>query len=85
MAFVHLHNRTQFSLLDGAMRPGELVSRAAELQMGAVAITDTANLYGAVEFYKAARAAEVRPILGAELWLWPEGIAQLDPRGVDGG
>lgn len=85
MAFVHLHNRTQFSLLDGAMRPKELVGRASELNMGAVAVTDTCNLYGAVEFYKAAKAADIRPILGAELWLWPEGITSLDPRAPDGG
>ncbi len=85
MAFVHLHNRTQFSLLDGAMRPGELVARAAELGMGAVAVTDTCNLYGAVEFYKAARAADIRPILGAEIWLWPEGLDTLEPRTPDGG
>jgi DNA polymerase-3 subunit alpha len=85
MAFVHLHNRTQFSILDGAMRPAELAGRAAELQMGAVAVTDSCNLYGAVEFYEAAMAADIRPILGAELWLWPEGLEHLDPRAQDGG
>ena len=48
MGFVHLHNRSQYSILDGAMQPGELVSRITELEMGAVALTDTCNLYGAV-------------------------------------
>jgi len=85
MAFVHLHNRTQFSLLDGAMRPKELVAKAAELQMGAVAVTDSCNLYGAVEFYKAAKAADIQPIFGAELWLWPEGLSAIDTRTPDGG
>ena len=69
--FVHLHNHTQYSLLDGACRVDELVQRARELGMPAVAMTDHGALYGAVEFYKAARAAGVKPILGAELYLAP--------------
>jgi hypothetical protein len=80
MGFVHLHNRSQYSILDGAMRPGELVNRVTELEMGAVALTDTCNLYGAVEFYKAAKGAGVHPVFGSELWLWPEGIDKFDDR-----
>ena len=85
MGFVHLHNRSQYSILDGAMRPGELVDRVTELDMGAVALTDTCNLYGAVEFYKAAKGAGIHPVIGAELWLWPEGVEQFNDRTPDGG
>ena len=85
MAFVHLHNRSQYSILDGAMRPGELINRATELDMSAIALTDTCNLYGAVEFYKAAKGAGIHPIFGSELWLWPEGVDTFDDRTPDGG
>ena len=85
MGFVHLHNRSQYSILDGAMRPGELVDRATELNMGAIALTDTCNLYGAVEFYKEAKEKGIHPVFGAELWVWPEGIDQFDDRTPDGG
>jgi DNA polymerase III subunit alpha len=85
MGFVHLHNRSQYSILDGAMRPGELVGRATELEMGAVALTDTCNLYGAVEFYKAAKSAGIHPVFGSELWVWPEGIDHFNDRTPDGG
>ncbi len=85
MAFVHLHNRSQYSILDGAMRPGELVARAKALDMHAVALTDTCNLYGAVEFYKAAKGAGIHPVFGAELWVLPEGLDRIDERTPDGG
>ncbi|HEY8424563.1 MAG TPA: DNA polymerase III subunit alpha [Limnochordales bacterium] len=70
-SFVHLHNHTQYSLLDGACRVEDLVAQAKAFGMPAVAMTDHGALYGAVEFYKAARAAGVKPILGAELYLAP--------------
>jgi DNA polymerase-3 subunit alpha len=85
MGFVHLHNRSQYSILDGAMRPGELVDRATALEMGSIALTDTCNLYGAVEFFKAAKSADVHPVFGAQIWLWPEGIDTFDDRSPDGG
>lgn len=85
MGFVHLHNRSQYSILDGAMRPGEIVNRATELEMGAIALTDTCNLYGAVEFYKAAKGAGVHPVFGSELWVWPQGVETFDDRTPDGG
>ena len=85
MAFVHLHNRSQYSILDGAMKPGEIVARAKALDMEAIALTDTCNLYGAVEFYKAAKGAGIHPVFGSELWIWPEGIDQFDDRTPDGG
>ena len=67
MAFIHLHVHSSYSLLQGAFGPGELVEAAARMGMPAVALTDTNALYGAVEFYEAARAAGVKPIIGAEL------------------
>jgi DNA polymerase-3 subunit alpha len=65
--FVHLHVHTQYSMLDGALKAKDLVKRAAALGMKAVAITDHANMFGAISFYKAAKDAGVKPILGCEL------------------
>lgn len=69
MAFVHLHNRTHFTFLDGAMSPKELVKAAKQAGMEAVAMTDSANLCGLVEFYEAAKDANIKPIFGCELWI----------------
>ncbi|MDD3562877.1 MAG: PHP domain-containing protein, partial [Candidatus Cloacimonetes bacterium] len=55
MSFVHLHNHTQYSLLDGACRVDRMVKLAKELSMPAVAITDHGNLFGAIDFYYAAK------------------------------
>src|SRR6185436_7107681 len=85
MGFVHLHARTQYSLLDGAMHPDELCARVAELGMKSVGVTDTCNLYGAVELYKAAKAVKVHPVFGAEIWVWPEGVDKIGPNTPDGG
>ena len=85
MAFVHLHNRSQYSLLDGAMAPAQLAGRVAELGQPAVALTDTANLYGAWEFYKGCKGAGVQPIFGASLWMWPHGLSEIGPGARDGG
>ncbi len=71
MSFVHLHVHSRYSLLDGTMQPSEVVSRAADAGMSAVALTDTANLFGAVQFYKAAKSKGIQPILGAELHVAP--------------
>lgn len=68
-SFVHLHIHTEYSLLDGAARIDKLVARAAELGMSALAITDHANMYGAIPFYKACRQAGIKPILGMEVYL----------------
>jgi DNA-directed DNA polymerase III PolC len=65
--FVHLHCHSHYSFLRAVPSPGEIVAAAAEQKMSAVALTDTAGLYAAVPFYEAARAAGVRPILGAVL------------------
>ena len=67
--FCHLHCHTQYSLLDGAARIQRLVGRASEMGMSALAITDHGNLYGAPEFYTAAKKAGIDPILGTEFYL----------------
>ncbi|MCB9680916.1 MAG: DNA polymerase III subunit alpha [Alphaproteobacteria bacterium] len=85
MAFVHLHVHSQYSLLDGTMDPKALVAQAAAQGMSAIALTDTCNLYGAVPFYKAAKDKGLKPIIGAELHVQPEGIAHDDPRHEEGG
>src|SRR5215472_14738789 len=71
--FVHLHNHTEFSLLDGASRINAMVARAAELEMPALAITDHGAMYGAIHFYKACRQAGIKPILGFEAYVAPRG------------
>lgn len=73
-SFVHLHVHTEYSTLDSTVRTKDLVSRAAELGMSAVAMTDHGNLYGAVEFYQNAHAAGVKPILGCEIYLAPASL-----------
>lgn len=67
--FVHLHCHTQYSLLDGAIRVGDLVNRASEYRMPAMAVTDHGNMFGALEFYSKARAAGVKPIIGCEVYV----------------
>jgi DNA polymerase III subunit alpha len=86
-SFVHLHVHTEYSMLDGAARLGALTERAAELGMPAVAMTDHGNVFGAYEFYKKARAAGVKPIIGIEAYFAPN-ISRFDRKGVnfyDGG
>ncbi len=67
--FVHLRTHTEFSVVDGTTRIDELVKAAADGSQPALAITDLSNLYGAVKFYKEARGAGVKPILGADVWV----------------
>ncbi len=69
--FVHLHVHTQYSLLDGACKIEELVARAAQWKMPAVAITDHGRMLGAVKFYRAAMDAGVKPIIGCEIYVTP--------------
>jgi DNA polymerase-3 subunit alpha len=71
-SFVHLHLHSEYSLLDGAVRLDELVKRTKELGMPAVAVTDHGNLYGAIDFYMAAKKSKaVKPIIGCEVYLAP--------------
>jgi DNA polymerase-3 subunit alpha len=78
--FVHLHNHTEFSLLDGASRIKAMVERAAELEMPALALTDHGVMYGAINFYKACRQAGIKPILGFEAYVAPRGRTDRDAR-----
>jgi DNA polymerase-3 subunit alpha len=66
--FVHLHTHSEYSLLDGAAKIDNLVARAKELEMPALALTDHGNMYGAVEFYRAAHKAGIKPVLGCEVY-----------------
>jgi DNA polymerase-3 subunit alpha len=69
--FVHLHNHTAFSLLDGAIRIDSLIKKTKEYGMKAAAITDHGVLYGMIEFYRKAKKEGIKPIIGAELYLAP--------------
>ncbi len=70
-SFVHLHTHSEFSLLDGASRVRELVGKAAELGMPAVAITDHGVMFGALDFYAARTATGIKPIIGVEAYVAP--------------
>ncbi|MCB5261418.1 MAG: DNA polymerase III subunit alpha, partial [Candidatus Cloacimonetes bacterium] len=69
MPFVHLHNHSQYSLLDGACRVDRMVKLAKELAMPAVAITDHGNLFGVIDFYYAAKKVGIKPIIGIEAYI----------------
>ncbi len=71
--YVPLHLHTEYSLLDGAIKITELVKKAAEFRMPAVAITDHGNLFGAIEFYRAAEKEGLKPIIGCEVYVAPKG------------
>ncbi len=71
-SFVHLHVHTEYSMLDGAARVGDLVEEVARLEMPAIAMTDHGNVFGAFDFYKQATKAGVKPIIGIEAYVAPE-------------
>ncbi|SEF59308.1 DNA polymerase-3 subunit alpha [Caloramator fervidus] len=71
MSFVHLHVHTEYSLLDGSSRIEDVVKRAKELNMPALAITDHGAMYGVIEFYKACKENGIKPILGCEVYVAP--------------
>ena len=70
--FNHIHNHTEYSLLDGALRVDDLIKQTKENNMSAVAMTDHGVLYGIMQFYKKAKNAGIKPILGCEVYLAPE-------------
>ena len=72
MPFVHLRAHTEYSVVDGTLRVDELVAAAADDQQVALAITDLGNVFGALKFYRAARKAGIKPVIGADVWLQPE-------------
>ncbi|MEA3362660.1 MAG: DNA polymerase III subunit alpha [Thermodesulfobacteriota bacterium] len=69
--FVHLHLHSQYSLLDGAIKLDQLVARAKEFKMPAIAVTDHGNMFGAIEFYSKAMSAGIKPIIGCEVYVAP--------------
>ena len=71
MAFTHLHTHTEYSLLDGANKISEYVKRVKELGMDSAAITDHGVMYGVIDFYRAARAEGIKPVLGCEVYVAP--------------
>ncbi|HPT65995.1 MAG TPA: DNA polymerase III subunit alpha [Candidatus Woesebacteria bacterium] len=72
--FVHLHVHTEYSLLDGLTKIKKLVSTVKEMGMTSIAITDHGNMYGAVEFFKACKKNDIKPIIGCEVYLAPNGL-----------
>ncbi len=84
MSFVHLHTHTEYSLLDGFSNIKKLVQRAAELEMPALAITDHGTMFGAIDFYKAATDAGIKPVIGLEAYMaarrMTDRIAQYDKK-----
>jgi DNA polymerase-3 subunit alpha len=80
MSFVHLHVHSEYSLLDGLGKIPRLVARAKELGMPALALTDHGVMFGVVEFYNAAQAAGIHPIIGMEAYLAPRGMQDREAR-----
>ena len=72
MSFVHLHVHTEYSLLDGSNKIKECITRVKELGMDSVAITDHGVMYGVIDFYRAAKAAGIKPVLGCEVYVAPD-------------
>ncbi len=82
MSFAHLHVHTEYSLLDGSNKIKEYVARLKKLNMTAGAITDHGVMYGVIEFYKAAKAAGINPVLGCEVYVAPN--SRFDRENVQG-
>ncbi|MDI4631856.1 DNA polymerase III subunit alpha [Pelomonas sp. V22] len=80
MAFVHLRTHTEFSVVDGTLRVDDAAAAAAKDGQVALAITDLANLFGGIKFYNACRKKGVKPILGVDCWLEPEGTDKSPTR-----
>ena len=70
--FVHLHNHSHFSLLDGACRIDDLITTALEYDMPAVALTDHGNMFGAIDFYQKAKKRGIKPLVGSEVYVAPK-------------
>src|SRR5207247_8935900 len=81
--FVHLHLHTEYSLLDGACRLDRLMDKAHDLRFPALAITDHGVLYGAIDFYEAARNKGIKPIIGCEVYVAPG--SRLEKKSSGGG
>ncbi len=84
MNFTHLHVHTEYSLLDGASRIEELVLRCKELGMESLAITDHGAMYGVIDFYKAAKKHDIKPILGCEVYVARRKLTDTEPQDRSG-
>lgn len=82
MGFTHLHLHSEYSLLDGACKINEVTKRAAELGQSSLAITDHGVMFGAVDFYKKAKAAGIKPIIGCEVYVAARNLDQKE-KGLD--
>lgn len=80
--FVHLHNHTEYSLLDGLQKVGNMVSRVKDLGMNAIAITDHGNMYGTIKFYKECLAQGIKPIIGCEIYVAKRSLTDKEA-GID--
>jgi DNA polymerase III subunit alpha len=80
--FVHLHQHTEYSLLDGACKLDDLIERAVQYKMPAVAITDHGAMYGAVDFYSKAKEKGIKPIIGCETYISPHSLSDRKAHGV---
>lgn len=82
LSFIHLHNHSEYSILDGALKVSDLVEAAYRHKMPAVALTDHGNIFGAVNFFKKAKARDIKPILGCEVYVAPR--SRLDKKDAQG-
>src|SRR5512147_2326529 len=80
MSFAHLHVHTEYSMLDGFSNIKKLVKRVKEMEMPAVAITDHGTMFGVIDFYKAAKAENVKPIIGLETYMAARGMRDRDSK-----
>ena len=80
MSFVHLHLHTLYSLLDGAIRMKDLIKTATAMKMPAVAVTDHGNMFGTIDFYRKAKEAQIKPIIGIETYVAVKGLTDRTER-----
>lgn len=80
--FIHLHTHSHYSLLDGLTKVEDMVRIAKEQNMGAIALTDHGNMYGAIEFYKECKKAKIKPIIGCEVYVAERKLTDKEP-GID--
>ena len=77
MKFTHLHVHSHYSLLDGLAKIDDLVKRAKELEMDSLTLTDHGSLYGAIKFYKEAKAQGINPVIGSEMYFAKRSLTSL--------
>ncbi|MFH1426694.1 MAG: DNA polymerase III subunit alpha [Candidatus Kerfeldbacteria bacterium] len=80
MSFIHLHVHSHYSLLDGVPKIPELIHAVKKAGMPAVALTDHGNMYGAIEFFQEAKKNGIKPIIGMEVYIAPNGVKEMQPR-----